>query len=276
MVLGILAMLSSVAIRSLGPIADQSRYESTQRLLDELRVAVAGHPARQYVGDSSVIHGVVADTGMLPGDVDDLLTRPVGWIDRTLQSFDSDRDTIDDINLTSGWNGPYMQLGRGRTEIVDGWGHPPALTPNLGGLDLTSTGSDGDSVGSEVGYQADVTVPILAKDFEGDCICRLFDIDSVSGLRIDPSPTAASNWAYCFMASTLLVVAPGRLKNSYFPSQRQAASTFVAVKPCMGPLPCEPFCGMTSTTTTCWTLVKPSSKRATCITYKFIRGRITA
>ncbi len=207
-------------------------------LLDELRVAVAGHPARQYVGDSSVIHGVVADTGMLPGDVDDLLTRPVGWIDRTLQSFDSDRDTIDDINLTSGWNGPYMQLGAGRTEIVDGWGHPPALTPNLGGLDLTSTGSDGDSVGSEVGYQADVTVPILAKDFEGDCICRLFDIDSVSGLRIDPSPTGSQQLGVLFYGVNALGGSTGRLKNSYFPSQRQAASTFVAVKPCMGPLPC--------------------------------------
>ena len=197
-VLGILAMLSSVAIRSLGPIADQARYESTQRLLDELRVAIAGHPARQYVGDSSVIHGLVADTGALPGDLDDLLVRPIALIDRTMQSFDSDRDSIDDVTLTSGWNGPYMQLGAGLSTIVDGWAHEPVLTPNLGGMDLSSLGSDGDSIGSESGYQADMTIPILAKDIEGDLVCRLFDIDNISGLRIDPSPTGSQQLGVLF------------------------------------------------------------------------------
>lgn len=197
-VLGILAMLSSVAIRSMAPIADQARYESTQRLLDEVRVAVAGHPARQTLADSSVIHGIVADTGMLPSAMDDLLTRPTGWIDRALQSFDSDRDAIDDLTLTSGWNGPYMQLGAGRSTIVDGWGHEPNLAPKLGGLDIISTGSDGDSVGSETGNQADITVPILSKDIEGDCICRLFAIDGISGLRIDPNPTGSQQLGVLF------------------------------------------------------------------------------
>lgn len=197
-VLGILAMLASVAIRSLAPIADQARYESTQHVLDELRVAIAGHPARQTLADSSVIHGIVADTGMLPGDINDLLSRPGAWIDRTLQSFDSDRDSIDDLTLSSGWNGPYMQLGAGRTAIVDGWGYTPVLTPNLGGLDLTSTGSDGDSIGVETGNQADITVPILAKDITGDCICRLFAIDGTSGLRIDPNPTGSQQLGVLF------------------------------------------------------------------------------
>ncbi len=187
-VLGILALLSSVAIRSMGPIADQARYESTQRLLDELRVAVAGHAPRQALGDSTVIHGIVADTGMLPSNLDDMLVRPTGWLDRSLQSFDSDRDSIDDVTLVSGWNGPYMQLGAGRTEVVDGWGHEPVLNANLGGLDLISLGSDGDSIGTESGYQANLTIPILSKDIAGDLVCRLFDIDSNSGLRIDPNP----------------------------------------------------------------------------------------
>lgn len=197
-VLGILAMLASVAIRSLAPMADQARYEATQRLLDELRVAIAGHPARQTIADSSVIHGIVSDTGMLPGSSDDLLTKPSGWIDRTLQSFDSDRDSIDDLTLSSGWNGPYMQLGAGRSTIVDGWGHAPVLTPNLGGLDLISTGSDGDSVGSETGNQADITLPILSRDITGDCICRLFAIDGTSGLRIDPNPTGSEQLGVLF------------------------------------------------------------------------------
>ena len=197
-VLGILALLSSVAIRSLGPIADQARYEATQRLLNEMRVAIAGHSARQYAGESTVIHGIVADTGMLPGDLDDLLTRPVGWIDRSLQSFDSDRDTIDDLTLSSGWNGPYMQLGAGQTDIVDGWGHAPVLSPHLGGLDVVSQGADGDSIGVESGYQADTTVPVLATDIEGDCICRLFFIDGTSGLRIDPSPTGSQQLGVLF------------------------------------------------------------------------------
>lgn len=197
-VLGILAMLSSVAIRSLEPIADQARYESTQRLLDELRVAVAGHPARQSASDATVIHGLFADTGTFPSDMDDLLLRPAGIIDHTLQSFDSDRDTVDDVTLTSGWNGPYMQLGAGRATIVDGWGNAPTLTPNLGGLDLASLGSDGDSIGSETGSQADITLPILAKDITGAIVCRLFDIDGLSGLRIDPNPTGTQQLGVLF------------------------------------------------------------------------------
>ncbi len=193
-----MALLSSVAIRSLGPIADQARYESTQRLLDELRVAIAGHPPRQYASDSTVIHGFIADTGILLSDMDDLLVRPNTIIDRTLQSFDSDRDSIDDLTLTSGWNGPYMQLGAGRTAIVDGWGHAPTLAANLGGIDLLSRGSDGDSIGAEDGYQADITVPILAKDIAGEVVCRVFDVDGMSGLRIDPSPTGSQQMGVLF------------------------------------------------------------------------------
>ena len=41
-VLGILAMLSTIAVRSLEPIADQARYEATQRVLNDLRFAAVG------------------------------------------------------------------------------------------------------------------------------------------------------------------------------------------------------------------------------------------
>ncbi|MCC6511798.1 MAG: prepilin-type N-terminal cleavage/methylation domain-containing protein [Pirellulaceae bacterium] len=197
-VLGILAMLSTVAVRSLEPIADQARFEATQRVLNDLRVAIRGEAARRFATGPVVIQGFTADTGQLPSDADDLLTRPVSLIDHTIQNFDSDRDTVNDVTLSSGWQGPYLQLGAGQSQIVDGWGREPLLSVNGGGLDLLSTGSDGDSIGNESGYLANVVVPIIARDFRGDVVCRLFEIDALSGLRIDPSPTGTEQLGVLF------------------------------------------------------------------------------
>ncbi len=49
-VLGILALLSGMAVRSLQPIADQARYEATQHLIDDLRLAIGGQDTRRTTG----------------------------------------------------------------------------------------------------------------------------------------------------------------------------------------------------------------------------------
>src|SRR5690606_3339949 len=102
-VLGILAVLSTIAVTSLDPIADQSRFEATQRLLDSVRLATVGDPALRQIQGQRIITGYDADTGILPSDVTDLVTQPVGLVAHSVVTFDSDRDSIDDVTLSSGW-----------------------------------------------------------------------------------------------------------------------------------------------------------------------------
>ncbi len=181
-VLGILAVLSTVAVRSLEPIADQARYESTQTVLNDLRLATVG----VTVGATSRSASFIGDTGSLPSDVDALLVRPVSLVAYSLQSFDSDRDAVNDVSLSSGWNGPYMHLGVGLSGVLDGWGGGPVFAASSGNLNLTSLGSDRDSIAPEDGYRADLSVTIQNRDYQGDVVFRLFAIDTLNGLRIDP------------------------------------------------------------------------------------------
>ncbi len=195
-VLGILAMLSSMAVRSLEPLADQARFESTQRLLNDLRECIAGSSASTT--NTRTPAGFFVDTGMLPASSNDLLSKDNSLVAYSVQTFDSDRDTTDDVTLSSGWNGPYLQRGAGITQIVDGWGRNPIFTPAGNGLTLSSRGSDGDSIGAEDGYRADLQTALLERDIYGDVVCRLFAIDSLNGLRIDPSVTGSEQLGVLF------------------------------------------------------------------------------
>ncbi|MBX3422186.1 MAG: prepilin-type N-terminal cleavage/methylation domain-containing protein [Pirellulaceae bacterium] len=197
-VLGILAMLSTVAVRSLEPIADQARYQQTQDLLNALQRAIVHSAAPPSSGVLASATGFIPDTGVLPSNISELIAKPPAIIDRTLQSFDSDRDSVDDVNLISGWNGPYLSLGAGQTEIVDGWGRTPALFENSGVINITSLGSDGDSTAPEDGYRQDISVGVNILDCIGAVVFRLFDIDSQNGSRINPSPTGSQQLGVFF------------------------------------------------------------------------------
>jgi hypothetical protein len=145
-----------------------------------------------------MISGFVTDTGGLPVSTDDLLVCPVGISTHAIQLFDSDRDTVNDVTLSSGWNGPYLQIGAGVDSVFDGWGRVPAIVVNGSGIDLVSQGSDGDSVLPETGYRADLTVSVTSQDYAGDIVFRLFAIDTLSGSRIDPSPAGTEQLGVLF------------------------------------------------------------------------------
>jgi prepilin-type N-terminal cleavage/methylation domain-containing protein len=184
--LGILAVASTMAVRALDPIADQARYESTQRTLEQLRDATLGDRRARNSNGQRIVSGYIADTGVLPATLDDLLVQPVSLIAHASQSFDSDRDSINDVTLTSGWRGPYLLLGAGHSTLLDGWGRAPLIDPDGGDFDFTSLGSDNNSVLPEDGYQADITVPIPATEYASSATFRLFGIAAGTGLRIDP------------------------------------------------------------------------------------------
>lgn len=197
-VLGILAVLSTVAVRSLEPIADQARYEQTQSLLTQLQMAIVT-PLGSGTGNTTVAQSsYLIDTGSLPTTLEDLLVRPASIVQRSLQSFDSDRDSIVDVQLVSGWNGPYYSAGPGHTEILDGWGAAPELIGDSGSLAILSRGSDGDSVAPEDGYRQDVSVTTSPQDTQGNIVFRLFSIDGMSGSRIDPAPIGTQRLGVLF------------------------------------------------------------------------------
>lgn len=188
--LGVLAVLSSMAVRALDPLADQARYEMTQRLLNELRDATLGDTDMNPIDGQRLVSGFLADTGSLPASIDNLITKPAGLAAYSLQSFDSDRDTVNDVSLSSGWRGPYFQLGAGQSSVLDGWGRSPLVDPDAGDFDFTSTAADDDSIAPEDGYLADLKVTIPSTNFTANLVVfRLFAIDGTTGTRIDPAPT---------------------------------------------------------------------------------------
>ncbi|MFO0942145.1 MAG: prepilin-type N-terminal cleavage/methylation domain-containing protein [Pirellulales bacterium] len=197
-VLGILAVLSTVAVRSLEPLADQARYDYSKQLVLDLREAIAGPSRTSIARNGQSVSCFVFDTGSLPSDANDLLDRPVTIVNRSTQSFDSDRDSINDVTLSSGWNGPYVTLGPGVSTIIDGWGFDPSLSESSGSLTITSYGSDGDSAGLEDGYRQDISVTILPDDYLGTVVFRLYSIDSQNGSRIDPNPSGNEQLAVLF------------------------------------------------------------------------------
>ncbi len=197
--LGILAVLSTVAVRSLEPLADQARYETTQRVLNDLRAATIGDAGAKLASGQQVLSGYTADTGLLPTALDDLNTKPSGIAAYAAQSFDSDRDLTNDLTLGSGWNGPYLHLGAGVSTVLDGWGNAPLVDPDGGVFDFQSLGSDNDSTAPEDGYRADLSAQINSQDYQVDITFRLFDIDG-GGLRIDPAPTGTEQLGVLFYA----------------------------------------------------------------------------
>ncbi|MEM6505886.1 MAG: prepilin-type N-terminal cleavage/methylation domain-containing protein [Planctomycetota bacterium] len=169
-VLVILAALGTVMITQTAGLTGEARYESTVRMLDQLQDAVVG---RQPVGSedpTAVPPGFVSDMGRLPvavldgssltlaelwdGDLfnltDDLFFRP-----RTLDGLDND------LEMFSGWRGPYVRLPIGTDRLADGWGAGYQLEDGAG-VGVTAAGDTIGSIRSDgSGLTGDVYNPAL-------------------------------------------------------------------------------------------------------------------
>jgi prepilin-type N-terminal cleavage/methylation domain-containing protein len=125
--LAIMAVLTTVAVQSLGPVADQARYAATERTLTNVRDAI-------LASGPSAVSGYFVDMGQLPSTVNDLLAGTTSW-------------TVDANGIPHGWRGPYVTPPLMTTasstsgSIVDGWGNPLSLTSDgSGGLLIQSAG----------------------------------------------------------------------------------------------------------------------------------------
>jgi len=134
-VLSILAVLSTVALTSSSGIADQARYEATQRTLENIREAVLG-PANLRDTDGTLLYtGFVADTGRLPRAVADGADFTLAELWENVNALaphavrqaiaanvDVAAEADSDVYLATGWRGPYLRLTPGNLNVRDGWG----------------------------------------------------------------------------------------------------------------------------------------------------------
>ncbi len=198
-VIAIMAVLTTVAVRSLNGMAQQSRFESTQRTLGEIREAILGAPNDHQPNGNLVISGFVADIGRPPLakittnldgtflTLDELLFPPNGGLPFDVRpAAGTNLSSLDEADagvlIPCGWRGPYLRLAVGANEISDGWGMPianavPAGTnfnclaqsdasPVSNAGDEAGTRSPGaDSVQGGNGYDGDLSVTVAPSDY---------------------------------------------------------------------------------------------------------------
>jgi prepilin-type N-terminal cleavage/methylation domain-containing protein len=196
-VLTILVVLSTVAITSTSGVADQARYEATQRTLENVSEALIG-PANQRDADGSLlITGFVADMGRLPLATSEAVTGGNIFTLRELWEnvngiaahavrpaiamyVDDDLEADAEVYLATGWRGPYLRLSPGNTTLRDGWSaelvtpdgaladYPNALLRTQAGANITATtqqigqvhsfGANATENGADTGYNRDLSV----------------------------------------------------------------------------------------------------------------------
>ncbi|GEM_PF-1052816 len=135
-VLLIITVLSTVAIRSSIDIAYSARHEQTRQRRDSIRQAIVGNPNRSVNGQPD-ISGFVADMGRLPDNLRELLQRydcvnpagasPKNCITPAVPEWaDNPGVSVDPGSLLRyGWNGPYLTVSDNPSNsdtYTDGWG----------------------------------------------------------------------------------------------------------------------------------------------------------
>ncbi len=137
-VLTILVALSTVAITSTSGVADQARYEATQRTLENVKEAILGPPNMLNADGSPLRIGFVADMGRLPqaspvtsiaGGTGTGYTLNELWAQGGMAAYEVRISSNDpEIRLGTGWRGPYVQFAPGDfqaappPQLRDGWG----------------------------------------------------------------------------------------------------------------------------------------------------------
>jgi prepilin-type N-terminal cleavage/methylation domain-containing protein len=122
-VIVIMGILASVAVKQVVTSVDTAKYDQTEQELDQLAFAIRGNPSA-YGQGTRTDFGYVGDIGAFPPNLDALVQNPGGY---------------------ATWKGPYIDRGIGNTDFkTDGWGTNYSLTDTL--LRSTGSGSNIDKV----------------------------------------------------------------------------------------------------------------------------------
>ncbi len=134
-VLVILAIMTVIAVQSLDYLADQARFEATQRTLGNVQSAVLGTPNQTQPDGTPMLSGFVADLGR-PPIADTNLQISELWAQGTLPSYQAvvvpaASDPINsDVVILAGWRGPYLRLpptSQQGFSLYDGYGNAFSL-----------------------------------------------------------------------------------------------------------------------------------------------------
>ncbi len=157
-VLAILGVLTLLAVREIGQVQDQQRFEASQRGLETIRAAVWGSPDDRAPDGSGVRAGFVADVGRLPGQLDELWTNTTG-----MSAFELRPDAGDgEVLVAGGWRGPYVRLSWSATNLLDGWGNAYTGRVESGIWRVGHLGADGAEGGTN--YDQDVFIDFPEED----------------------------------------------------------------------------------------------------------------
>src|SRR5262249_12798072 len=108
-VLVILSILTIVAVQSLTPLANQARFEATQRTLTKIKPAVVGAPNPSTAAAQGNTACFVADAGRLPVSLDELITYNGSQASTyafvaCLNPYSS--SAMSTVTIPCGWRGP--------------------------------------------------------------------------------------------------------------------------------------------------------------------------
>lgn len=161
MVIIILGILASIAMKSLDTVLQTTRIEETKRELRMLAIAIAGN-AELYSSGLRTDFGYVGDIGNLPTSLDDLVTNP-GYSTWNGPYIKSDFTSFSDDFKMDAWGNNYIYTGS-NTILSTGGGQDSLrflLSPGI--TDFTSntvTGTVTDALGNPPG-DSNVSVQII-------------------------------------------------------------------------------------------------------------------
>ena len=193
----IMGILATVAMRNMSSSIETARVEQTKDDLDALALAIAGDPSLYTKGARSD-YGYVGDVGALPPNLNALVQNPGGL---------------------GTWQGPYITRGMGPSVFgKDAWGADYVYTDTL--IRSTGSGSNIDKVFANSsagllsntvrGYIADADLDLPGVIYRDSLVIQLLHPDGGGAITTDAAnPDALGNFAFSGIAvgnHTLLVI----------------------------------------------------------------------
>ena len=149
-VLGILALLTHIAMRETARTIDDVRVRLAAKQLDEVQAAVCGTRFERDADGATVRTGFVADMGRLPvatlDDATGRLTLSELWarpaecgeyavrqaVAANLAPGHTAADIDADVYVPCGWRGPYVSFANAESRLRDAWGNPCEVPDDAG------------------------------------------------------------------------------------------------------------------------------------------------
>lgn len=180
-VLSILAVVSTAALRSVVGSFEEQNYDANVSQLEQIELAVLGNDNQA---------GFLGDIGRLPVAAGDSSTTNFSqlaelWDQGSLSDYAIQAPAGDaEVRLGTGWRGPYLSLGINRDDLSDGFANPFVLYQTDG-----SISDNGDTIAVVQSFGADGTAN--GTSYEED-LEVIFQVNA--GVLPAPDDVAANRW----------------------------------------------------------------------------------